>query len=120
MRNIRRRLNPRRTIPQSFTITFDQYNALHEIADEQRTNKSALVQEAIDLLLARHIGLHRDGPPAGGLDLGHHGRGGLGIGPVVHADPVAARGTQARRRRADAPAAAGHDQDSAHRGNSLR
>ena len=72
------------------------------------------LEQGLDLVLARHVALHRERPAAGPGDRLHHVPGGAGVGLVVDADGIAPRRGQDRRGRADAAACAGHHQDSGH------
>ncbi len=68
-------------------------------------------EQALDVLFPAHIGLDRHGAAARLLDVRHHGRGAGLVGREIHGDIVAVGGGEPRRRRADAAARAGNEND---------
>ena len=44
----------RNKIPQTFSLSFDQIDRLDRLAERRRTTRSALAQEAIELILERY------------------------------------------------------------------
>jgi hypothetical protein len=68
-------------------------------------------EQALDLGLKAHIGLNRDRPPAGLLDVGHHRVGGRFVAQIVHHHVIACRSGEPGGRGPDAAARAGDEDD---------
>ena len=98
----------------STRICFSMMPAQLTSADNGPRRSVALLEQPDDVGLDSDVGGNRRGAAASRFDIGHDPRRRVAIAAVVHADGVAARRGEARRRRPDAATTARHEQDLVH------